>query len=225
MLFRPEDADTHYLYRKPCVAQFEFQGVTFRVITCHTKSKFIQGGKDLWESSSEGDRVSFLKQSLKDRIKISTEAKTVRDHLDHLLGNDPLRNVIVTGDLNDGPGRDLFERWYFYQNLVDVLLGSLLEPDKLMYHVFGVVPESDRYTAVFDDFVDNIANNKILLDHILCSPALARKASGLMYEESTAKVERQAWVNHSASPEDQDSASRRADRPSDHRPISVVFKT
>ena len=104
-------------------------------------------------------------------------------------------------------------------------LQAQLEPDKLMYHVFGVVPESDRYTAVFDDFVDSIANTKILLDHILCSPALARKAAGLMYEETTAKVQRQAWIHHSASPEDQDSASKRADRPSDHRPISFVLKT
>ena len=218
--------DSHYFYRKPCVAEFVFGGSTFRVINCHTKSKFIQGGQSLWKSTKESDKVKFIKGSLKDRIKITSEVRALRNHLDHLLAGNPLGNVIVVGDLNDGPGRDLFERFYFYHNLVDVLLGTLMEPDLLLYHVLSYVPETDRYTAVFDDFVEGIDDNKIQLDHILCSPALARKANGLLYQDVTAKVERQAWMNHSAIPEDKDDPSfRRADRPSDHRPLSVQIKT
>ena len=38
---------------------------------------------------------------------------------------------------------------------------------------------------MFDDFVDKVPDNKLQLDQILCSPALARKAHGLMYDEDT----------------------------------------
>lgn len=218
--------DFHYFYRKPCVAEFTFQGAAFRVINCHTKSKFIQGGQALWESGDDAKKLEFIRGSVKDRIKITSEMKVLRDHLDHLLAANPLQNIVVVGDLNDGAGRDFFERWYLYHNLVDVLLGTLMEPDRLMYHVFGYVPAAQRYTAVFDDFVEGADDNRIQLDHILCSPALARNASGLMYVEASAKVERQAWQVHSAIPETQDDPSfKRADRPSDHRPMSVEVTT
>ncbi|MBI4462448.1 MAG: hypothetical protein HY653_06040, partial [Acidobacteria bacterium] len=43
-------------------------------------------------------------------------------------------------------------------------------------------------------------------------------------QQADSQVERQAWINHSVTPENEDNdAYVRAQRPSDHRPNSVVL--
>lgn len=225
-LLLEDAAESHSFYRKPVVADFTLGATSLRVVNCHTKSKFIKGGESLWKSTNKQKRLQFVQGSLEDRIKITSEVKALRDYLDHVLDQDPNlnKNVLVCGDLNDGPGRDYFERNYFYHNLVDNLLGTLMYPEYYFYHPFAYLPEADRYTAVFDDFVEEIEDNKIQIDHIVVSPSIFRGSNRIALDQSASQVERQAWINHSATPENEDNdAYVRAQRPSDHRPISVVL--
>jgi hypothetical protein len=85
----------------------------------------------------------------------------------------------------------------------------------MLTHVQHDVPVADRYTAVFDDFVESVPNKKLLLDHVLLSPGLVA-GSGLRRVAGSGRV-------HHAEYQAQVSAggSRRDNRPSDHRPVSV----
>jgi exonuclease III len=116
--------------------------------------------------------------------------------------------LIVTGDFNDGPGIDYFERRYLTHNVTDILLGSTYYPNRIFNHAFlGRVPEEERFTAIFDDFVDDISDRPILLDHILVSPALSPSIqnSGIAHQEYQAGTD--------------DNASGRQRHVSDHRPV------
>ena len=74
--------------------------------------------------------------------------------------------------------------------------------------------ESDRYSAVFDDFVEGIPGKEMLLDHIMLSPGLT--AGGLR------KVPGSDAVHHAEySTQVVNNGTHREDRPSDHRPVSV----
>lgn len=75
--------------------------------------------------------------------------------------------------LNDGPGTDYFERNYLTHGVADILLGSIYYPDRRYDHtLIGTVDPADLYTAIFDDFVDEINNRHLLLDHVVTSSCL-----------------------------------------------------
>ena len=135
-----------------------------------------------------------------------------RSYLDALMLNDPDVRVVVTGDFNDGPGIDYFERKYLTHNVVDILLGSTFYPERLFSHAFLTrVAPADRFTAIFDDFVDNINNRQVLLDHILVSPALESAITN-------AGVNHTEYMAHTTNP-----TGTRQERVSDHRPVFIEF--
>jgi endonuclease/exonuclease/phosphatase family metal-dependent hydrolase len=138
----------------------------------------------------------------------------VRLYLDELLEADLERAVIVTGDFNDGPGSDYFERHYLTHNLAAMLAGNPFDPPKMFRHGFIDRELRERnFTAIFDDFIDEIDDRKILLDHILCSP-------GIHWDLTEGRVEHDVFdpeIDHTA-----DEKSRQH-LPSDHRPQSVTF--
>jgi len=177
-----------------------------RIVTLHTKSKYVHNGESLWKNPDT--RTQYVKAALKNRRRISSEAMRVRQYLDGLLNrnNDSLN--VVTGDFNDGPGIDYFEKRYLTHNVTDILLGSTYYPDLLFKHAFlERVPEHQRYTAIFDDFIDGIPGRHLLLDHILISPALSSRIedSGIAHQEYEAGTD--------------NSTSGRQKYVSDHRPV------
>jgi len=179
-----------------------------RIIILHTKSKYVHYGKSLWNNPNK--KVEFVKAALKNRRRISTEAMRVRQYLNQIMQQDPNSNVIVTGDFNDGPGTDYFEGRYLTHNITDILLGSTYKPNLLFKHSFlEIVPSDKLYTAIFDDFVDNINGRKILLDHILTSPSLIGNIqnSGILHDEYNDGI-------------DQTEQGRQKE-PSDHIPVFV----
>jgi len=179
-----------------------------RIIVLHTKSKYVHYGESLWNNLNR--RGEFVRAALKNRRRISTEAMRVRVYLNHFLKQDPNSNMIVTGDFNDGPGIDYFESRYLTHNITDILLGSTYKPNLLFKHSFLERVSADKlYTAIFDDFVDDIDDRKILLDHILISPALSGNIqnSGILHDEYAAGIDQ--------------TAQGRQKEPSDHRPVFV----
>lgn len=203
--------------RRPLVVDCQWRGKTLRIISMHLKSKYIHGGERQWKDPDR--RSEFVREALMHRRRISAESLRVRRYLDALLEEDPLRMIIVTGDLNDGPGADHFEQNYLTHNLTDILVGSTYRPAQQFQHTFlQAVPQIERYTAKFDDFITGEVNKSLVLDHILVSPVL--KSGGLVSEGLL-----YSNIGHTAFERaiDPDAGSARQMFPSDHRPIIAVF--
>ncbi|MEL7257353.1 MAG: endonuclease [Pseudomonadota bacterium] len=179
-----------------------------RIVVLHTKSKFVKFGESKWNDPNR--RQEFVVQALEARRRISAEGFRLRVYLDSLLQEDPEARIVVTGDWNDGPGRDLFERSYLTHNVADIVLGSTFTPDLIFHHpLLAHVQAPALFTARFDDFVDGIDDRPLLLDHFAISPALVSWVEN-------------AEINHQAFEAQLTGSGRaREDRPSDHRPITV----
>jgi exonuclease III len=177
-----------------------------RIVTLHTKSKYVYNGESLWKNPDT--RIEYVKAAMKNRRRISSEAMRVRKYLDDLVNQNNDSLSVVTGDFNDGPGIDYFEKRYLTHNVTDILLGSTYYPNLLFKHAFlERVPEHQRYTAIFDDFIDDIPGRHLLLDHILISPALWSRIedSEIAHQEYNAGTD--------------NNASGRQKYVSDHRPV------
>lgn len=133
-----------------------------RMIIAHTKSKGI---------FDEVDISRFEQLSERNRKKLFAECISIRERCDQWLRDEPNRNVVVMGDINDGAGMDYYERRYS-RSAVELLMGDLWEPDIQMKHILpkpkigskGWVP----YTSDFRDTITKYTVN-VLIDHILVS--------------------------------------------------------
>lgn len=193
--------------RLPLVVDIDPVGsAPIRVVVLHTKSKYVHNGQALFNDPAR--RPIFIAQAMRARRRISAEGYRLRTYLDTLVQDDPGARVIVTGDFNDGPGRDYFERSYLTHNVTDIVLGSTFYPDLIFDHpVVRSVASPALFTARFDDFVDNVMDRPLLLDHIIVSPALRDRVE-------SAGIEHDAFEAALTG-----TGARRVDRPSDHRPV------
>lgn len=142
----------------------------------------------------------------------------IRRATEQRIEDDPASAIIVLGDLNDGPGQDYFEELYLAHNVTDILVGSPYRPERLFGHAQADVPEDQRYSAEFDDFVTDEAHRRVLLDHILLSPALTNGGSPLTKVPGSGLVAHHAWAAQIAG-----DGSARDQRATDHRPASVTL--
>jgi predicted extracellular nuclease len=202
--------------RNPLVVDLKLGTHPLQVIVAHTKSSFVNNGASMWHNPAT--RQDYVVAALKARRRNATEAMRIREYLDARLSSSVHADVIVLGDLNDGPGLDYFEKRYLAHNVTDILLGSAYQPERVFTHAQHDVAADQRYTAVFDDFVENVKGKRLLLDHILLSP-------GLLGQGGLRRVAHSGTIHH-AEYEAQVSAggTRRDKRPSDHRPASVQLR-
>lgn len=181
-------------------------GAPFRIVVLHTKSKYVHNGQTMFDDPNR--RHDFIAAAMKARRRISAEGFHLRSYLDELIESNADERVIVTGDWNDGPGPDFFERQYLTHNIADIVLGSTFYPDLIFRQpVLERVPSTALFTARFDDFVDDIQDRPLLLDHFAVSPSLANHVAD-------------AGIAHDAFQAELDGdGGDRVQRPSDHRPI------
>ena len=120
----------------------------------------------------------------------------------------------MLGDLNDGPGKELFERQYLFFDLLSALQGDVFFARRSLNHALFDHEQSLRWTVQFADFVDPGRDPKILLDHILFTQGLVDGSLPWQVEPGAGFVEHEvhALVNAGVP------ASRRT---SDHAPVSV----
>ena len=193
--------------RKPLVLNVDGANIQpFKIINVHTKSKHVQRGQSLWQDPAR--RQEFVAQAMTARRRISAEGYRLRHYLDEMLKANNDARIIVTGDFNDGPGHDFFERSYLTHNVADIVLGSTFYPRLIFNHpILERVSPASQFTARFDDFIDNIMDRPLLLDHFLVSPALVDEITDarIAHDEFEDEIE--------------GSGSSREHRPSDHRPI------
>lgn len=197
--------------REPLAADLTVSGRHLIMVNLHSKSKYIHGGRGLWEN--EATRPQFIAQAVRNRRRISAELMRVRQWLDAALDADPEARIVVLGDMNDGPGVDFFEARYLINNVVAIVAGNPFNPRRMLRHAFIDRELKERnFTARFDDFIDNIMDRPLLLDHILLSPTLYW--GGLR----NARIEHEAFEAAMGRGRDRDG------RPSDHRPQSVTLE-
>jgi endonuclease/exonuclease/phosphatase family metal-dependent hydrolase len=157
--------ERYEFYRPPLEArvQVNASGEEFHLIVAHTKSKGMFNAADLvhWRSESE-----------RNRRKLFAECTWVRNRVDEWLADG--RQVVVMGDINDGPGMDHYEQ-QFGRSAVEIIMGSLFEPASILRYcvpkpkwgAHGWEPSSARFQ---DRFTHDHIN--VLIDHILVSQGL-----------------------------------------------------
>jgi len=167
--------------RRPVIveAEFEAHGETLPIyfVAVHAKSKYINRGEKMWKGSS-AEKDQFIKKAICNRRKIAGECGRLRKCLEETVySKHPSPMVVVSGDMNDGPGMDFFEEYYLLFDSVDVLMGNSFHRNTMLHPVLNqkhfVAPE-DQYSCVFTDYVDNIKEKKVMLDHIFISDVLLK---------------------------------------------------
>ena len=209
--------DSYGFTRPPLVLRIETSsGRMLRLINLHAKSKYVHQGERLWRDPLR--RNEYVREALQARRRISAEAMRVREYLDLSFTQDGQAALALVGDFNDGPGFDYFEKRYLTHGLANTLAGSPYIPPRMLRHGFvDEMPKELNWTAIFDDFIEEVTNRKILLDHILLSASLywnqgARASSGLIeHDIFNAQVR-------------DDLTGEREKWPSDHLPQSVTLE-
>lgn len=145
----------------------------------------LNNGKELWlmlvHAKSKGifnsvDQVHLERMSRRNRLKLYGECTWIRRRIESWL--DKGRKVVVMGDMNDGPGMDLYEARYG-KSAVEILMGDIFYPDKLLVNYVGR-PKFGRYgwepaSARFRDRITEDYIN-VLIDHVLVSQNVKVKA-------------------------------------------------
>jgi len=147
-------------------------------------------------------------------VKLSSEALAVRAYIDQRFAQEADPSILVVGDLNDGPGKELMEREYLLHDLISNLQGEVFFARKFLNHALFDQPHALRWTAKFKDILDPGRNQHILLDHILFTQALTRAGTSPLQVQSNAGL-----VEHLAHEEGESTFGK--DLLSDHRPVSV----
>ena len=208
--------DEYSFTRPPLVVGVEtVSGRELRLLNLHTKSKYVHNGARMWRDPLQ--RKAFVKMAVKVRRRISAEAMRVREYLNALFADNAEADIVVTGDLNDGPGLDYFERRFLTHNVAGLIAGSPYVPQRMLRHVFvDTMDKALNYTAEFHDFVDGV-NKKVLLDHIFVSPSLFWTGTN---RTTVGKIEHDIF-NAGSKPS---ALGDREKLPSDHRPQTTTMR-
>lgn len=189
-------------FRPPLEVTIEVKqgGKKFKVIVVHTKSKGIFNSMDMMHWERENHRS---------RLKLFAECEWIRRRIDEFI--EAGSNVIVMGDINDGPGMDYYEMKYG-RSAVETIMGDIFEPEKILrnyagkptWTAYGWEPASTRFKDRMTG--DNV---NVLIDHVLVSSGL--KVSG----NSPHKI----WNPY----ENKDAEQIKNDlfKASDHFPVSI----
>lgn len=201
--------------RRPLVVKSTVGTTDTFFVVLHLKSKFVAKGRSMWQSMKADQVEQFVNKSIANRRRIQAECQRTRECIQDVIlaayPPDKRPAVIVSGDLNDGPGSDFFSSFYGMVNILDALLGSRFYRTETLFPVLDC--EDDTiFSCEFDDYVDNISCKKSLLDHVFVSRRLR-----------DAKI--QATVAHDVFQASMlNGGKTRQDRPSDHRPVVADFK-
>lgn len=213
----------HKFFRHPQTLRFTIAGTLVEVIGAHLKSKFTSGvprarrpGESFDTYAAEPRVARYLAGSHAARVKLSSEALNLRAFIDHRFSQDADPSIIVVGDLNDGPGKELMEREYLLHDLISNLQGDIFFAKRFLNHALFDQPQDLRWTARFKDALEPDRDPHILLDHITFSQGLTRSGSSPLLVEPRA-----GFVEHRVHEEVE--AAFGQGTASDHRPVSLVL--
>lgn len=210
----------HQFDRRPLVLTFTpSAGKTLRIVNVHTKSKFSKL-KTLAQWLSRNQEA--IMDALLARQKLSAEISRLREYVvgDLMLPVDGPDAYVVLGDFNDGAHAELMEREFLIHNILNEMVGSFLEPYRHFQHAMTPEVIATASTVSFRDPLEGGAVVEELIDHVLVSPEIWSAGAPFALKAGSCKVETAAYQQFDATT----STRRRGDRPSDHKPVSVVLE-
>ena len=214
--------------RQPQVLVATIAGQRVEMIGAHLRSKLNRTSpRDVWVDAEKTEFAEpFLKEVMNDRIKLATEAENIRKYIDARFAQDEGPAVLVMGDLNDGPGREVFERKHLYFDLIGNLQGSIFEAERFLNHAlfdYGTPITGSgaglrwSYRLSGKDPVDPGRDPHLLLDHIMFTQRLVAKDQFPRIRAGAGQVEHAVHERVNAM------RPRKVGETSDHRPVSVTL--
>jgi hypothetical protein len=189
-----------------------------RILVAHTKPKYSKL-KDPQQWATR-DAEAIL-DALDAREKLSVEIACLRRYLDACL-QPPHEEagVVVVGDFNDGPYAELMEKEFLIHNIIDELAGTLVQPQRYFRHAMEPDVLAVAATTCFADPLLGGQLVEELIDHVLVSPGIWQGRARFALKADSCQVETQVYESHNG---EYGSNHQRGLRPSDHKPVSVVF--
>jgi hypothetical protein len=222
-------AKSHRHWRHPQTLLLSIDGFDLEIIGLHLKSKinrkkaFDQAGKL---------RDEYVKEAHRARANLTTEAYNVRRYIDGRFRQEPAPRIFVCGDMNDGPGRDYFEREYLYFDLVSNIQGDVFFARRFLNHALFDFDDRLRWSTSFPDKIEVWARKQPdapalperpidrakhqLLDHILFTQAFVG-------ENARPRVPSHAGLVEHTIHQRINATLTRANETSDHVPVSVTM--
>jgi hypothetical protein len=149
----------------------------------------------------------------------------VRFFIENRFRNEEHPLVFLLGDLNDGVGKEYFERLYLFHDLLSNLQGDVFFSRRFFNHsLFDYGIDSDenfRWTVWFEDAWEPARPPEILLDHIMFTQSVTGEPfahAPLHVAGGAGKVEHDAHVAANAVFDSDDEGT------SDHRPVSLLIQ-
>lgn len=173
----------HSYWRHPQVLILTVDGSEIEVIGVHLKSKINRKRK--FDDGNLTDQ--YVQEAQRARIRLATEAYDIRRYIEQRFLQDPHPRIIVCGDMNDGPGREYFERQYLFFDLVSNIQGDVLLSKRFLNHALFDFDDTLRWSTSFHDPIEEWAREQFgeplptgrinpvqnqLLDHILFTQSL-----------------------------------------------------
>ena len=226
-------ADTHRHYRHPQSLILNCDGYEIEIIGVHLKSK-INRNQQFVDSERTALTEEYVTEALKNRIKLTTEALDIRMYINQRFEMEESPRIIICGDLNDGPGREFFERKYLFFDLLSNIQGDVFLASRFLNHALFDYAEHLRWSTQFNDRIERWALENFkgykrtssmldntrhqLIDHILFTQEFVdHNTSGLKVFPKAGYIEH---LIH----ERVNSMDDRI-RTSDHRPLSLDLKS
>ena len=203
--------------RLPVILRLERKGKITEIMIVHTKSKFSKLRKpSQWEKKDTDAIISAVLA----RQKLSIEMNVIRKYIAYRLYSRKAEGVVVMGDMNDGVTRDIVDESYLLHSIVHELRGAFHHELALMRHVLNskqLQRKGYAWTVEFEDPAAGGKNTRVLLDHIIFSPA-CHAGGKIGYIKDSGHIEHRAFNRHVVN-----KGRSRDDRPSDHVPVSARF--
>lgn len=203
--------------RLPVILRLERKGKITEIMVVHTKSKFSSLRKVSQWTKREKDAIV---SAILSRQKLSMEMNVIRKYIAHRLYSQAAEAIIVMGDMNDGVTRDVIDETYLLHSIVQELRGAFHHELALMRHALTgkqLQKKSYAWTVEFNDPANRGKPTRVLLDHIIFSPA-CNSGGSVCFVKNSGQVEHAAYNKHVTN-----SGRSRDERPSDHRPLSARF--
>lgn len=212
-----EKSTPHSHYRHPQVLIYNIaNNEEIELIGVHLKSKINQ---EPIVRDANGELVGkYVTEAMENRVKLATEACNIRQYIGAKFDQVEYPGILVMGDCNDGPGKDLFEDQYLFFDLISNLQGDVMISERFFNHALFDFAGNLRWSVKYKDDISvppiPADKNPILLDHILISQPLCRKQLSLVANEKAGKVEHEAYERYNA-------GSKSNTKTSDHRPVTL----
>jgi endonuclease/exonuclease/phosphatase family metal-dependent hydrolase len=163
--------EIYKFYRPPLEAKLTLKpsGREIHAVLAHPKSKGIFDAMDV---------VHWERENRRNRRKLVAECTWIRRRVDEWLAAG--REVVVMGDMNDGPGMDFYER-ELGKSAVEIIMGSIWDANTILRHHGGEPVWGDfGWAPASASFRDRLTGTwvNVQIDHILTSATVQPTGPG-----------------------------------------------